>query len=94
MIFVGDSLLYDVVGARAAGIISVLYAEVAPDELKTPRDRNGVKTHNNPGVEPDFVIGDLTSVPYVRPKESRRRERDPYSRPTLASETGPSNLLG
>ena len=52
-----------------------------------------MKTHNNPGVEPDFVIGDLTSVPYVRPKESRRRERDPYSRPTLASETGPSNLL-
>src|SRR3989475_7094383 len=49
VIFVGDSLLYDVVGARAAGIISVLSAEGAPDELKTPRHRNEVKTHNNAG---------------------------------------------
>jgi HAD superfamily hydrolase (TIGR01509 family) len=65
VIFVGDSLLYDVVGARAAGIISVLHAEDAPDELKTPRDRNGVKTHDNPGVVPDFVIGDLSSLPRV-----------------------------
>ena len=65
VIFVGDSLLYDVVGARAAGIISVFSAEGAPDELKTPRDRNGVKTHNNPGVTPDFIIGDLGSLPRV-----------------------------
>src|SRR5207244_8509908 len=65
VIFVGDSLLYDVVGARAAGIVSVLYAEVAPDELKTPRDRHGVKTRTNPGVVPDFIIGDLGSLPRV-----------------------------
>jgi len=64
-VFVGDSLLYDVVGARAAGLISVLYAEGAPDELKTPRDRNGVKTPRNPGVEPDFIVGDLSSLPRV-----------------------------
>src|SRR2546428_8349325 len=63
VIFVGDSLLYDVVGAKAAGIVSVLYAEGAPDELKTPRDRNGVKRHRNPGVEPDFILGDLSSLP-------------------------------
>src|SRR5207245_3618749 len=63
VIFVGDSLLYDVVGARAAGIVSVLYAEVAPDELKTPRDRHGVKTHRNPRVVPDFIIGDLRTLP-------------------------------
>ena len=65
VIFVGDSLLYDVVGARAAGIVSVLYAEKAPDELKTPRDRNGVKTRKNPGVVPDFIVGDLGSLPRV-----------------------------
>ena len=65
VIFVGDSLLYDVVGARVAGIVSVLYAEVAPDELKTPRDRHGVKTRTNPEVVPDFIIGDLGSLPRV-----------------------------
>ena len=65
VIFVGDSLLYDVVGARAAGIVSVLHAEGAPDELKTPRDRHGVKTRTNPGVVPDFIIGDLGSLPRV-----------------------------
>jgi FMN phosphatase YigB (HAD superfamily) len=65
VIFVGDSLLYDVVGARAADIISVLYAEGAPDELETPRDRNGVMTHKNPGVVPDFITGDLSSLPRV-----------------------------
>jgi len=65
VIFVGDSLLYDVVGARTAGIVSVLYAEGAPDELKTPRDRHGVKTRTNPGVVPDFIIGDLGSLPRV-----------------------------
>lgn len=65
VIFVGDSLLYDIVGARAAEIISVLYAEGAADELETPRDRNGVKTQKNPGVMPDFVIGDLSGLPRV-----------------------------
>ena len=65
VIFVGDSLLYDVVGARAAGIVSVLHAEGTPDELKTPRDRHGVKTRTNPGVVPDFIIGDLGSLPRV-----------------------------
>ena len=49
VIFVGDSLLYDVVGARAAGIISVLYAEVAPDELKTPRQNLGEDTQQSGG---------------------------------------------
>ncbi len=64
-IFVGDSLPYDVEGAKAAGITAVLYVEDDPVELRSPRDRDGVESTLDPGVEPDFILGDLASLPRV-----------------------------
>ena len=64
----GDPFNMTVAGlrlARRASAVSVLHAEGTPDELKTPRDRHGVKTRKNPGVVPDLIIGDLGSLPRV-----------------------------
>src|SRR5207245_9705945 len=47
VIFVGDSLLYDVVAARAAGIVSVLHAEGTADELKPSRATHEVERRTN-----------------------------------------------
>ncbi len=64
-IFVGDSLPYDVEGAKAAGMTAVLYVEDDPIELRNPRDRDGVESTLDFGVEPDFILGDLARLPRV-----------------------------
>ncbi len=78
-IFVGDSLPYDVEGAKAAGMTAVLYVEDDPVELRSPRDRDGVETGLNAEVKPDFILGDLASLPRVieilnrKPTQSARQ---------------------
>ncbi len=62
-IFVGDSLLYDIAGAKAAGLTSVLYLENDPVELRNPRDKDGVETTTESTAKPDFIVGDLSGVP-------------------------------
>jgi len=64
-VFVGDSLLYDVAGAKAAGMTSILYVESDPKELKNPRDKEGVMTDPEAEINPDFIIGDLAGLPRI-----------------------------
>ncbi len=64
-VFVGDSLPYDIEGARAAGMTAVLYVEDDPAELRNPRDRDGVETALDPDVKPEFILGDFAGLPRV-----------------------------
>lgn len=79
-IFVGDSLLYDIVGAKAAGLTSILYLENDPVELTNPRDKDGVETTIDARVKPDFIVGDLSGLPRL---VETLNERTPLRHVTL-----------